>query len=79
MMEGFRRNTDVRTLAGASAALGMTSGKGIGKLRGLNANLLWIQEVSAMKRATYEKIVGRTNPADMMTKEANRATIEKRI
>lgn len=52
----------------ASAALGIIGRRGLGKVRHIDTSHLWIQELSARKRATYHKVDGSVNPADLMTK-----------
>ena len=52
----------------SSAAMGVCSRKGIGKVRHLDTNLLWIQD--KLKQGTFviKKIHGEKNPADLFTK-----------
>ena len=59
----------VNFLVDASAALGITSPRGSGKVMHLGIDSLWIQEMSATKRVNYDKASGGNNPADMMIKD----------
>jgi hypothetical protein len=59
---------EASVLGDANAALGIIRRKGIGKMRHLNTNLLWVQEKSANKELTYTKVAGKENPADLYTK-----------
>jgi hypothetical protein len=52
----------------SSAALGITHRAGIGKVRHLRTQGLWVQEVRITNRLTYKKVLGTKNPADVLTK-----------
>ena len=52
----------------SSAALGKAHRAGIGKVRHLRAQGLWVQEVRATNRLKYLKVLGTKNPADVLTK-----------
>ena len=54
--------------ADASAALGIVQRRGVGKVRHIRTQSLWLQEAHATKRLGFEKIDGSRNPADLMTK-----------
>ena len=54
--------------ADASAALGIVQRRGVGKVRHIRTQSLWLQEAHATKRLGYEKIDGARNPSDLMTK-----------
>ncbi len=64
-------------LGDASAALGIIRRQGLGKMRHLNTNYLWVQEKNARKEISYEKVLGTENVADLMTKHLDGATLEK--
>ena len=55
-------------LGDASAALAIVQRQGIGKLRHLDTNYLWIQEKASRNELRYEKVLGRDNAADLLTK-----------
>ena len=42
--------------------------QGLGRLRHIDTNLLWIQDVAAQRAIEFSKIFGTENPADLMTK-----------
>ena len=65
--------------ADASAALGIISRKGLGKVRHLDTNHLWIQEVSAKRSVEFSKIAGEANSADLMTKAMDQRTLLKHL
>ena len=52
----------------SSAALGIAKRAGIGKVRHLRTQGLWIQETRISGRITYKKVLGEKNPADLLTK-----------
>ena len=55
----------------ASAAIGIASRRGLGKVRHIEVNQLWLQEKVANKVITVVKIKGTENPADALTKYLN--------
>ena len=52
----------------SAAALGVTRGKGCGKLRHNRVGNLWVQEKQESGELGYRKTEGSTNPADIGTK-----------
>ena len=54
--------------ADSSAALAIAKRKGAGKLRHIHVSALWIQDIQYREGATYMKVLGSENPADLMTK-----------
>ena len=54
--------------ADSSAALGIAQRTGIGKVRHLRVQALWVQEVRTTGRLGYKKVIGTLNPADILTK-----------
>ena len=52
----------------SSAALGIAHRAGIGKVRHLRTQGLWVQEVRISGRVKYKKVLGAKNPADLLTK-----------
>ena len=52
----------------SAAALGITQRAGIGKVRHLRTQGLWVQEVRISGRIVYRKVLGEKNPADLMAK-----------
>ena len=63
----------------SSAALGTARRKGNGRLRHVRVGLLWIQELSEEGKIVYKKVDGKTNPADLMTKNLAGAAMEKHL
>ena len=52
----------------SAAALGISQRAGIGKVRHLRTQGLWVQEVRISGRIQYKKVLGEKNPADLLTK-----------
>ena len=69
----------VRVHLDASAAKGMVEREGIGKVRHLEVDVLWLQEQQARARLPLLKVLGTVNPADLMTKHLARADIVKNL
>ena len=60
----------------ASAALGIVQRHGLGKLRHINVQYLWLQSKVRDKVLAVKKVLGTENPADLMTKYLDAATME---
>ena len=61
--------------ADASAGIAMASRRGVGKIRHLHTQALWIQQQIADKRLTLQKDRGDENLADLPTKHVDRAVM----
>ena len=66
-----------KILADASAALGIISRQGLGKVRHIDTSYLWIQQVSAERELEFIRVPGQSNVADLMTKDLDSSTIHK--
>ena len=60
----------LRVWTGSSAAIGICSRQGLGKLRHLDTHTLWIQQAVRTKRVDLRKVDGECNPADVLTKHS---------
>jgi hypothetical protein len=60
----------VRVWTDSSAAIGICSRQGLGKLRHLDTHTLWVQQAVRQKRIDLRKIAGERNPADIFTKHS---------
>ena len=63
----------------ASAAHGIAHRRGVGKVRHLETNLLWLQEKVGMGEITVEKVPGTKNVADALTKYIGAEEIRKHV
>ena len=71
MLEFFGVKVTIRTNIDASAAKGMASRKGLGKVRHKAVNQLWIQDRVSRGDLTIAKVSGKENLADILTKHVN--------
>ncbi len=60
----------LRVWTDSSAAIGICSRQGLGKLRHLDTHTLWIQQAVRSKRVDLRKVAGEENPADILTKHS---------
>ena len=63
----------VEIITDSSAAKGIASRIGIGKIKHLDAGWLWIQECVKRGKLILRKVCGKHNPADLMTKPKSAA------
>ncbi len=60
----------VRVWTDSSAAVGICSRQGLGKLRHLDTHTLWAQQAVRSHRIDLRKVAGEVNPADLFTKHS---------
>ena len=72
MMADWGRSKAGVLYADTTVALGIAQRKEVGKLRHININTLWVQEVQDREGVTYRKVLGTGIPADLMTKYLSR-------
>jgi len=58
----------IRLWTDSSAAIGITSRQGLGKLRHVDTKTLWLQQAARTKKVEIRKVAGLVNPADLLTK-----------
>ena len=58
----------------ASATMGILNRQGVGKVRHLDTQLLWVQQKALRGEVQFEKVWGKENPADLMTKGLDEAS-----
>ena len=63
----------------STAALGMVHRKGVGKVRHIEVQSLWIQDEVHRKMISVHKVGTRDNPADMLTKSLKRELLEEHV
>ena len=68
MYKDFGTHMSGVVLGDASAALSIVARRGLGKLRHLDTNFLWIQEKAAKGDLNFKKVAGVDNGADLFTK-----------
>ena len=79
MAHDWGQELGVTLYADSSAALAIAKRKGAGKLRHINVSALWIQDVQDRDGASYMKVLGTANPADLMTKYLTRDKVDSAI
>ena len=60
----------LRVWTDSSAAIGICTRQGLGKLRHLDTHTLWIQQAVRTRRVDLRKVDGEANPADLLTKHS---------
>ena len=65
--------------ADASAALGIIARAGLGKVRHLRTQALWLQETRQEGRLKFTKVPGEANPADAGTKYMAAPLLDKHV
>ena len=63
----------------ASAAMGIVNRQGCGKIRHFDTRLLWVQQRKLRKELEFEKINGKENPSDLMTKGLDEVSLLKMV
>ena len=72
-------NLDATVHSDASAALAIAQRQGLGKLRHLKVQYLWVQERVRHGDLGVRKVNGKDNPADLLTKHLAQADMEKHV
>ena len=68
MMEDLGQKLEVRVWTDSTATMGICGRRGLGKLRHIDTQCLWIQQKVRGKAIELRKIRGEMNPADLFTK-----------
>ena len=68
MMEDLGLRMAVRVWTDSTATMGICGRRGLGKLRHIDTQCLWIQQKVRRKDIELRKIRGEMNPADLFTK-----------
>ena len=63
----------------ATAAIGIARRRGLGKLRHLDVEDLWVQEQVRNKKVHLHKVLGTENPADIFTKYVDHPILTKAL
>ncbi len=68
LLRNTQRHLPLRLWTYSSAAIGICSRQGLGKLRHLDTHTLWVQQAVREKRVDLRKVDGEADPADIVTK-----------
>ena len=79
MAEDFGMTLDGRVHTDASAALGIVNRQGLGKLRHISVQYLWIQDKVRTGGLAVNKVPGQDNPADLFTKHLCAETMRRHV
>ena len=69
----------LRPMSDATAAIGISRRRGLGKVRHLATADLWMQDRIRKGDFSLEKIIGSDNPSDMLTKHVDGALLSKHM
>ena len=69
----------VKVMSDATAAIGISRRRGLGKVRHLATAVLWMQDRIRNGDFSLEKIPGNDNPGDMLTKHVQRELMMKHM
>jgi hypothetical protein len=70
LLKDLGLDVPLRVWTDSSAALGICSRQGLGKLRHLDTHTLWVQQAVRGRRLELKKVLGEENPADLLTKHS---------
>ena len=70
LVKDLGQHLPVRVWTDSSAAIGVCSRQGLGKLRHLDTHTLWVQQAIRARKIVLCKVDGETNPADILTKHS---------
>ena len=80
LLGDLRVNVGLRVWTDSSAAIGICTRQGLGKMRHIDTHLLWIQQAVRSGRVDLRKILGEENPADLLTKHlSSRERVQKLV
>ena len=70
---------DLQIFSDATAAIGMVSRLGLGRVRHLAVADLWVQDKARTGQIKYAKVDGKRNPSDSMTKAVDAPTLQQHL
>ena len=73
LLRDMGHEVPLRVWTDSSAAIGICSRQGLGKLRHLDTHTLWVQQAVRTGRFQLRNIPGERNPADLLTKHSQTA------
>ena len=79
MIKDFGGELRLRVSTDASAAKGIASRRGLGKVRHIDVAQLWVQEQVLSGSIELKKIKGEENQADALTKHVDQAKLSKHM
>ena len=79
MTEDFGDKAGAQLYADASAAIGIANREGLGRIRHLDTQSLWLQQALRQRRLGVGKVLGTENPSDLMTKHTDAKVLEGHV
>ena len=79
MVADFGDGISIGLYSDASAAIAISQRTGLGKLRHIQTQYLWLQEKVSHKQLSLNKVHGTNNPSDILTKPVNAETLNKHL
>ena len=79
LMRDLGESPEIRMHIDANAAKGIIERRGLQKLRHIDLDVLWLQELKARRQIPADKVLGIDNVADLMTKHVTSVVINKSI
>ncbi len=80
LMADLGRDPPLGVWTDSSAAIGICTRQGLGKMRHIDTHLLWIQQAVRSGRVDLRKVLGEENPADLFTKHlSSRERVQKEV
>ena len=76
MTDDYGDKLEAFLYADASAAIGVANREGLGRIRHLDTQALWLQQELRRKRLGLQKVPGSDNPSDLMTKHVDFKVLE---
>ena len=70
LLKDLGLDVPLRLWTDSSAAIGICSRQGLGKLRHIDTHTLWVQQAVRSRRLDIKKVLGEENPADLLTKHS---------
>ena len=77
LLNDFGTQGSVRLMMDASAAIGMLERSGLGSAKHIDTRWMWLQGAIRRKDIQLLKVHTKCNPADLMTKNLDQATIDR--
>jgi hypothetical protein len=77
LLADFGRTLPAVLCLDASATIGIASRRGVGKIRHLDVDTLWLQWLVTHRKVKLEKVDGKVNVADLGTKHLDGPTLRR--
>ena len=79
IMEEYGIKVDLVVKSDAVAAIGIVKRQGLGRVRHLAVADLWVQQRSKSGEVSYQKLEGKRNTSDILTKPVEKETLVRHM